>query len=156
MNLPFFISKRISKEASGSFSSIINRIAVVSIGLGLAVLMLLAAFALIAKFKIGSTEGGNPISMRYFIFLTPLGIIVSTHYVYHFVCNFGKNYWIRINFVLILLTLLINNFINNKYFFCWLVVFGLLLEFLPEMCYGLATGHAAYGTHHFNCFLQAS
>lgn len=49
MNLPFFISKRISKEASGSFSSIINRIAVVSIGLGLAVLIL--AFMVLFGFK---------------------------------------------------------------------------------------------------------
>jgi lipoprotein-releasing system permease protein len=49
MNLPFFISKRISKEASGSFSNIINRIAVVSIGLGLAVLIL--AFMVLFGFK---------------------------------------------------------------------------------------------------------
>ena len=49
MNLPFFISRRISKEASGSFSSIINRIAVVSIGLGLAVLIL--AFMVLFGFK---------------------------------------------------------------------------------------------------------
>ncbi len=40
MNLPFFISKRISKESAGSFSSIINRIAIISIGLGLAVLLI--------------------------------------------------------------------------------------------------------------------
>lgn len=49
MNLPFFISKRISKEETGSFSSIINRIAVVSIGLGLAVLLL--AFMVLYGFK---------------------------------------------------------------------------------------------------------
>ena len=49
MNLPFFISKRISKEATGSFSSIINRIAVVSIGLGLAVL--LVAFMILFGFQ---------------------------------------------------------------------------------------------------------
>lgn len=49
MNFPFFISKRISKETVGSFSSIINRIAVVSIGLGLSVLML--AFMILYGFK---------------------------------------------------------------------------------------------------------
>lgn len=49
MNLPFFISKRISKEAAGSFSNIINRIAVISIGLGLAVLIL--AFMVLFGFK---------------------------------------------------------------------------------------------------------
>ncbi|MEO9484429.1 MAG: ABC transporter permease [Ekhidna sp.] len=49
MNLPFFISKRISKEASGSFSSIINRVAVTSIGLGLAVLII--AFMVLFGFK---------------------------------------------------------------------------------------------------------
>lgn len=49
MNLPYFISKRISKETSGSFSNIINRIAVVSIGLGLAVLIV--AFMVLFGFK---------------------------------------------------------------------------------------------------------
>ncbi|WP_370087961.1 ABC transporter permease [Ekhidna sp.] len=49
MNLPFFISKRISKESAGSFSSTINRIAVVSIGLGLAVLIV--AFMVLFGFK---------------------------------------------------------------------------------------------------------
>ncbi len=49
MNLPFFISKRISQEASGSFSNIINRVAVVSIGLGLAVLII--AFMVLFGFK---------------------------------------------------------------------------------------------------------
>ena len=49
MNIPFFISKRISKESSGSFSSIINRIAVISIGLGLAVLLI--AFMVLFGFQ---------------------------------------------------------------------------------------------------------
>ncbi|MFK7952455.1 MAG: ABC transporter permease [Ekhidna sp.] len=49
MNFPFFVSKRISKETVGSFSSIINRIAIVSIGLGLAVLLL--AFMVLYGFK---------------------------------------------------------------------------------------------------------
>ncbi|MEQ9466420.1 MAG: ABC transporter permease [Ekhidna sp.] len=49
MNLPFFISRRISGKSAGSFSSIINRIAVVSIGLGLAVLIL--AFMVLYGFK---------------------------------------------------------------------------------------------------------
>lgn len=49
MNLPFFIAKRISKESTGSFSTIINRVAVVSIGLGLAVLII--AFMVLYGFK---------------------------------------------------------------------------------------------------------
>lgn len=49
MNFPFFVSKRISKETVGSFSSIINRIAIISIGLGLAVLLL--AFMVLYGFK---------------------------------------------------------------------------------------------------------
>lgn len=49
MNFPFFISKRISREASGTFSSIINRIAIISIGLGLAVLIV--AFMVLHGFK---------------------------------------------------------------------------------------------------------
>jgi lipoprotein-releasing system permease protein len=49
MNVALFLSRRISKEASGSFSSIINRIAVVSIALGLAVLIL--AFFVLYGFK---------------------------------------------------------------------------------------------------------
>ncbi len=61
MNLPFFISKRISKESAGSFSSIINRVAVVSIGVGLAVLilsfMVLFGFKKVIQDKIYSFSG---------------------------------------------------------------------------------------------------
>lgn len=49
MNLPYFISRRITKSGAGSFSSTINRIAVVSIGLGLTVLIL--AFMILYGFK---------------------------------------------------------------------------------------------------------
>ncbi|MGB3465801.1 MAG: FtsX-like permease family protein [Cyclobacteriaceae bacterium] len=49
MNLPNFISKRISKEADGSFSQSINRIAVISIALGLS--SLLVAFMVLGGFK---------------------------------------------------------------------------------------------------------
>lgn len=49
MNFSFFVSKRISKESVGSFSSIINRIAIISIGLGLTVLLL--AFMILYGFK---------------------------------------------------------------------------------------------------------
>lgn len=49
MNLPFFISSRISKHAEGTFSTTINRIAVISVGLGLAVL--LVAFMVLYGFK---------------------------------------------------------------------------------------------------------
>jgi len=61
MNFPFFISKRIAKEAAGTFSSTVNRIAVVSIGLGLAVLilsfMVLYGFQKEIKEKIYSFSG---------------------------------------------------------------------------------------------------
>lgn len=49
MNLAYFISNRISKESEGTFSTIINRIAVVSIGLGLAILLI--AFMILYGFK---------------------------------------------------------------------------------------------------------
>lgn len=49
MNLPNFISKRISKEAKGSFSNSINRIAIVSIALGLS--SILVAFMVLGGFK---------------------------------------------------------------------------------------------------------
>ena len=49
MNLPYFISNRISKESEGTFSTTINRIAVVSTGLGLAVLII--AFIVLFGFK---------------------------------------------------------------------------------------------------------
>ncbi len=49
MNLPFFISKRISKESVGSFSSIINRIAVISISFGLTILII--SFIVLFGFK---------------------------------------------------------------------------------------------------------
>ena len=40
MNFPYYISKRIRKSAQGSFSSTIHRIAVVSIGVGLAIMII--------------------------------------------------------------------------------------------------------------------
>ncbi|MEL7146084.1 MAG: ABC transporter permease, partial [Bacteroidota bacterium] len=49
MNLPNFISRRISKGAEGSFSNTINRIAIVSIALGLSSLLL--AFMVLGGFK---------------------------------------------------------------------------------------------------------
>ncbi|MEM9341272.1 MAG: ABC transporter permease [Bacteroidota bacterium] len=49
MNLSYFISNRISKNSAGTFSTTINRIAVVSTGLGLAVLII--AFMVLYGFK---------------------------------------------------------------------------------------------------------
>lgn len=49
MNLPYFISNRISRHAEGTFSTTINKIAVISTGLGLAVL--LVAFMVLYGFK---------------------------------------------------------------------------------------------------------
>ena len=46
MNLPFFISRRISKPDEDTFSGTINKVAVVSIALGLAV-MIIAFFILL-------------------------------------------------------------------------------------------------------------
>ncbi len=49
MNFPFFISNRISKESPGSFSTVINRVAITMIALGLAVLIL--SFMVLYGFK---------------------------------------------------------------------------------------------------------
>lgn len=49
MNLPYFISNRISKHSEGTFSTTINRIAVISTAVGLAVL--LVAFMVLYGFK---------------------------------------------------------------------------------------------------------
>lgn len=49
MNFPFFISNRITKETAGSFSTIISKIAVISIALGLSVLIL--SFMILYGFK---------------------------------------------------------------------------------------------------------
>lgn len=49
MNLPFYIAKRISESSKGSFSHSINRIAVASVGLGLAVMII--AYLTLMGFK---------------------------------------------------------------------------------------------------------
>lgn len=49
MNLPYFISKRITDQKTGSFSSTISRIAVVSIAVGLAAMIL--AFFILGGFQ---------------------------------------------------------------------------------------------------------
>ena len=49
MNLSFFISKRISKNEKNSFSSVINKIAIGSIAIGLAIM--LASFMILEGFK---------------------------------------------------------------------------------------------------------
>ncbi|MDN4164966.1 FtsX-like permease family protein [Cytophagales bacterium LB-30] len=49
MNLPFYIAKRISGSSKGSFSHSINRIAVASVGLGLAVMII--AYLTLMGFK---------------------------------------------------------------------------------------------------------
>lgn len=49
MNLPYFISKRISTKKAGTFSSTIHKVAVFSIGIGLAVMII--AFAIMQGFQ---------------------------------------------------------------------------------------------------------
>ena len=49
MNLPYFISKRISREEKKSFSSTIHKIAIFSIGIGLAVMI--ASFLILKGFQ---------------------------------------------------------------------------------------------------------
>jgi len=49
MNLPYFISKRISTQKVGSFSSTIHKVAIFSVGIGLAVMII--AFAIMMGFK---------------------------------------------------------------------------------------------------------
>lgn len=49
MNLPYFISQRISTKKAGTFSSTIQKVAVFSVGIGLAVMII--AFAIMMGFK---------------------------------------------------------------------------------------------------------
>jgi len=49
MNIPYFISKRISTPKAGTFSSTIHKVAIFSVGIGLAVMIL--AFAIMQGFK---------------------------------------------------------------------------------------------------------
>lgn len=49
MNLPYFISRRISTPKAGTFSSTIHKVAIFSVGIGLAVMIL--AFAIMQGFK---------------------------------------------------------------------------------------------------------
>lgn len=49
MNLPYFISKRISTPKSGTFSATIHKVAIFSVGIGLAVMII--AFAIMQGFK---------------------------------------------------------------------------------------------------------
>ncbi len=49
MNLPYFISQRISTNKAGTFSSTIHKVAVFSVGIGLAVMII--AFAIMMGFK---------------------------------------------------------------------------------------------------------
>jgi lipoprotein-releasing system permease protein len=49
MNLPYFISKRISTQKAGTFSSTIQKVAVFSVGIGLAAMII--AFAIMMGFK---------------------------------------------------------------------------------------------------------
>jgi lipoprotein-releasing system permease protein len=49
MNLPYFISKRISTPKAGTFSSTIHKVAIFSVGIGLAVMII--AFAIMQGFK---------------------------------------------------------------------------------------------------------
>lgn len=49
MNLPLFISKRISTQKVGTFSSTIHKVAIFSVGIGLAVMII--AFAIMMGFK---------------------------------------------------------------------------------------------------------
>ena len=83
MNLPLFISRRISKPDENTFSSTIHKVAVVSIALGLAV-MILAFFILlgfkntiigkiysfnghlvISKYTLGQSYNEDPVSLNY-------------------------------------------------------------------------------------------
>ncbi len=49
MNLPYFISQRISTQKAGTFSSTIHKVAIFSVGIGLAVMII--AFAIMMGFK---------------------------------------------------------------------------------------------------------
>lgn len=66
MNLPYFIARRITNNASGSFSTVINKIAVISISVALAALitsfMILKGFEETIKEKIYSFSGHLTVS----------------------------------------------------------------------------------------------
>ena len=66
--------------------------------LGLTVLMLLAAFLLLFIFKWGENidREGFPISSRYFIYLTPIGIISTTYLSMKVFKGLSANRWIQI------------------------------------------------------------
>jgi lipoprotein-releasing system permease protein len=89
LNLPFFISRRISKPDEDTFSGTINKVAIVSIALGLAV-MIIAFFILlgfkgtirdkifsfnghllVSKYTMGSSYQEDPISTNYPIYQDP-------------------------------------------------------------------------------------
>lgn len=79
MNLSYFISRRISKSQTGSFSSVIHKIAIASVGLGLAVMLIsfmilrgfqenirdrVASFGghlQVTRYTVGNIYGENPI-----------------------------------------------------------------------------------------------
>lgn len=89
MNLPFFISRRISKPDEDTFSGTIHKVAVVSIALGLAV-MIIAFFILlgfkgtirdkifsfnghllVSEYSLGTSYQEDPVSMEYEVYQHP-------------------------------------------------------------------------------------
>lgn len=72
-------------------------------------LMLLLALAMLGIFKVRSAPGleGFEVSARYFLFLTPLGIVATTVFSVHFLQLFKARSWMWLNTLLVLGGLLI-------------------------------------------------
>ena len=61
------------------------------------VLMLLAAFAVLFIFTLKDSHGtaGFPVSNRYFIYLTPVGIIATTLFSWYLLKAFAGKWWMQ-------------------------------------------------------------
>ena len=83
--------------------------------LALSALTFLAAVTLLTAFKLGDTHGreGFAISSRYFIYLTPIGIIATTLFSVHLFRVFKEQTWMRVNLVIGLGGLLIIRFLRT-------------------------------------------
>jgi len=82
---------------------------------GLMALMFAAAGALLIIFKMGDTGGpeGFAIASRYFVYLTPVGIIAVTLFSIHLCQIFKENSWMRINLYILFGGLLILRFLKT-------------------------------------------
>ncbi|MDO8580874.1 MAG: hypothetical protein Q7S13_05280 [Candidatus Omnitrophota bacterium] len=81
----------------------------------LSVAMFFVALLILGLFQLWNTHGsiGNKISARYFIFLTPLGIISTTLFSYILLTAYRRRRWIQINIFICLSGTLVLLYLNN-------------------------------------------